>query len=230
MQINRIALFFLLSLTGNAQELQLNYDFRHSMEPSLNPRNFPTLFFKYFRSDTSGKGSTLIQVQSMLNGKQANMGETFLQVSQSLRFWKPKVFLALNYSGGVGATDDSFGYHIENSYGIGLSKNFIYPKLWISTGLLYRMDSRFQGSNAQLNLFIGGGLLNFRLMHSGSLVFLTRDSENGRKKLAFFGDPQLWYGIGQNYSVGTRINLYYHLLKEDNSVQVYPSAGIKKQF
>jgi hypothetical protein len=230
MQINTIAFFLLISLTINAQELQLNYDFRYSIDPDLNKRNFPTLFFKYFKSDTAGRGSTLIQIQSMLNGRQANIGETFVQISQSLRFWKPEVFLALNYSGGLGTTDDSYGFHIENSYGIGVSKNFIYPRIWISTGLLYRADHRFRGNNAQLNLFIGGGLFNFKLMYSGSLVFLTRDTVVGRKKVSFFGDPQLWYGIGHNYAVGTRINVYYHLLKEDNSVQIYPSLGIKKQF
>jgi len=32
------------ALTAGAQNLQLHYDFRHTISPATNPKNFPTLY------------------------------------------------------------------------------------------------------------------------------------------------------------------------------------------
>jgi hypothetical protein len=229
-----ILLLIGFSFQSISQELQLNYDFRHSIEPREYSRNFPTLFFKYFKEiDTLDKGSFLLQVQAQLDGKNYEPGQTFIQVSQSLKFWKPNIYLSLNYSAGLGVTDDSYGYVLPNTFALGLSKNFIYPKLWISTGIGYRLrPSYLDEVDVQLNVFVGGGLFNWKVMHSASFVFwsYTPSSTGKGKKIAFFGDPQLWFGIGKRFSIGSRFIILYHILSDDNAVQLYPTLGIKRQF
>jgi hypothetical protein len=52
-------------LPTGAQEVQLHYDWRHSVDPRNNARNFPALTFKDFKS--MDFGSFLIKVEADLN-------------------------------------------------------------------------------------------------------------------------------------------------------------------
>lgn len=221
----------------SGQELQIHYDFRHSVDPGINEKNFPMINFKYFKSlDTIGTGSFLIEVQSFLNGNKSNIGQTFFQVSQSLKFWKPKVYVSLNYSGGLGIAPPSYGYFISNSYGIGLGHPVIFPKTWINFSLMYRYSATIKPSHdPQFNFYIGGALLNYKLFYSSSIVSWAPNKDIGLpstlglkgKKNSFYGDPQIWFVLNKFMQVGTRTSLYYHVLNNSNSIQAYPTLGLK---
>jgi hypothetical protein len=238
---NIIVVIFCFALVGGyAQEIQLHYDFRHTMDPQANPKNFPMMVFKYFKPlDTLGTGSFLFEAQTFFNGDRSNIGQTFIQASQTIKFWKPRIYLAVNYSGGLGIAPPSYGYYIGNAYGIGVSTNLIFSTTWFAFNLGYRYSGTLKPSNdIQFNVYVGGGLFNYRLMYSCSLVTWATDKDNGLpqnegkagKKISFFADPQLWYGIGKKFSIGTRISLYYHVLNEENDVQAYPTLGVKRGF
>jgi len=95
----------LILLTGTllSQNIQLHYDLRHSLDEKLNPKNFPSFSFEYFKNiDTLNNGSFLFKLDSRLDGKNSNMGQVFTQISQSIKFWKPKIYLSVTYSGGLG--------------------------------------------------------------------------------------------------------------------------------
>ncbi len=226
--------------TSKAQELQIHYDFRHSTHPSVNPKNFPLLVFKYFKEiDTLGTGSFLFEMQSFLNGNKGFIGQTFIQSSQSLRFWKPKVYLTLNFSGGLGIAPPVYGFYISNSYGVGLSVPLVQKNSWYSFGLLYRYSDLAKPSHdIQTNIYIGGGLFNYKIMYSSSIVAWLTNKNDGLpenlqklgKKIAFFADPQLWYALKNGFSIGSRLSLYYHVLNNKNEVQAYPTIGLKKVF
>ena len=54
----------LMSMVGNialSQTLQLHYDFRHTTDPVRNNKNFPTVYFEYFKTLDSGKAGTLLK-------------------------------------------------------------------------------------------------------------------------------------------------------------------------
>lgn len=236
-------LFILLIIIGlqpaSAQEIQLHYDFRHSVSPRKNPKNYPLLVFKYFKEiDTVGTGSFLFEVQSHLSGKKTYIGQAFIQASQSLKFWKPKIYLYANFSGGLGVADPDFGYFISNSYGLGVSVPLVFKKSWYSFSLMYRYSDLVKPSHdVQSNIYIGGGLMNYRLMYGCTLVAWATNKNNGLaenahkkgKRLAFFADPQIWYGIGKGFSVGSRVSLFYHINNE-SGIQAFPTAGIKRTF
>jgi Domain of unknown function (DUF5020) len=229
-----------LSSHSGSQNLQIHYDFRHSLDHKLNAKNFPSFSFEYFKLiDTLGTGSFLLKVQADLSGKHQNVGQVFTQVSQSLRFWKPKIFLYLNYSGGIGVTPSAFGFYIPNSYGIGISYPFQWKGAWLAVNILFRYNAFDRPSyDPQLTFYFGKGISNYRFFVSGSFVFWTQNRNQGdaytqhlkKKKFAFFGDPQFWVNIKNGFSVGSRINVFHHLLTEGNQVQFYPTLGIKYQF
>jgi uncharacterized protein DUF5020 len=229
-----------LSIGGSSQNLQLHYDFRHSMDPKMNAANYPSLSFEYFKLlDTIGTGSFLAKIQADLKGKNNNTGEVFMQLSQSLRFWKPKIYLNLNFSGGLGVTATSFGFYIANSYGIGLSYPFQWNGAWLAANLSFRYNAFAKPSyDPQFTFYFGRGISNYRFFTAGSFVFWTENLNHGDdgtrdkkgKKFAFFGDPQFWVKIKNGLSAGTRINVFYHTLTDDDAIQLYPTLGLKYQF
>lgn len=223
-----------------SQNLQVHYDFRHSIDAKINPENFPGFSFEYFKQiDTLGTGSFLLKVQADLKGADNNVGQVFTQISQSLKFWKPKIYLSFNYSGGLGVTPSSFGYYLANSFGFGLSCPFQWKGAWLAAGVLYRYNAFEKPSyDPQFTFYFGRGFLNYKIFTAGSFVFWTQNNNQGTaitqtlhgKKLAFFGDPQIWFRVKNGFSAGSRINVFYHLLSADHRIQCYPTAGIKYQF
>jgi hypothetical protein len=240
MKISFLILLLLFTITGFSQNLQLHYDFRHSVNPGLNHKNFPTFSFEYFKNvDTLGTGSFLLKLDASLSGTQNNVGQVFTQISQSLRFWKPKIYLSLTYSGGLGVTETSFGYYLSNAFGAGVSYPFQFKGAWMATSLCFRMNVFEKPSyDPQLTVYFGKGFFNYKIFAAGSFVFWTENRNRGNdlassltgKKFAFFGDPQIWFKVKNGFSAGSRINVYYHLLKEDNSILFYPTLGLKYQF
>lgn len=235
-----LLIFSLFTWSGWAQNLQIHYDFRHATDPALNTKNFPTFSFEYFKDiDTLETGSFLLKMDVQLDGKHNNIGKVFTQLSQSLKFWKPKVYLSLNYSGGLGVTPASYGYYLSNSFGIGVAYPFQWHGAWVATSWLFRANIFDKPSyDPQFNLYFGKGFLNYKILAAGSFVFWSENRNQGNeytkdlrgKKFAFFGDPQIWFKVINRVSIGSRINVYYHLLSDDNQIQIYPTMGAKYQF
>ena len=240
MKLLFFSISLLISISTFSQNLQFHYDFRHSMDPKLNPVNFPSFSFEYFKNiDTVGTGSFLFKIQADLKGTDNNMGQVFTQLTQTLRFWKPKVYLSLTYSGGLGVTPTSYGFYLSNSFGAGVSYPFQWKGAWISTSLSYRYNAYKRPSHdPQFVFYFGRGFFNYKIWMAGSIVSWTENRDQGidytkdltGKKFCFFGDPQIWFNVKNGFSVGTRVNLYYHLLTIDNQLQVYPTLGTKYQF
>jgi uncharacterized protein DUF5020 len=225
---------------GFSQNLQLHYDFRHSIDPKLHEKNYLTLSFEFFKQiDTVSTGAFLLKMQADFSGKNANIGQIFTQVSQTLRFWKPKVYLYLNYSGGLGVTSNAFGYYIANSYAAGASYPFQWNGAWISMNLALRCSAFEKPSyDPQFTFYFGRGFANYKFFTAGSFVFWTENRNHGDaatqnlqgKKFAFFGDPQFWIKIKNSFSIGTRVNILYHLLNDKNEIKIYPTLGFKYDF
>jgi hypothetical protein len=67
--------FIFIGVIGNAQSLQLHYDLRHTIKPKLNPKNFLTLYFEYFKDQDTGKSDSegpIIKLGSLLLKTQAD--------------------------------------------------------------------------------------------------------------------------------------------------------------
>jgi hypothetical protein len=235
--------FFIIaavSLPGFSQNVQFYYDFRHSVDPELNQRNFPALSFEYFKDlDTVGTGSFLFQLDTQFDGKNCNMGQAFVQISQSLRFWKQKPGLSFYYSGGLGVTTLETGYHLTSAFGTGSSCTFQWKGAWIATALYFRITFFDKYSyDPQITLYFGKGFLHYRIFTDGSFVFWTENRDRGEintenmkgKKFAFFGNPKIWIKVKGGLSAGFRVNVFYNLIGEEGQLQFYPATGIKYQF
>ncbi len=236
---------FLISGVVAAQSLQLNYDLRHTVDPKRNPKNYPTLYFEYFKTLDSGHalikpGSFLLKLQADFTGDQSNLGKYYMQVSQEFRCWKPKIFLDLQYSGGLGITDPrQYSYYIVNTYSAGISYPFRWGKAYLSTVLFYKYVPYARPSNDFLYTFyFYRGLANYKLEFLGDFSVWTENKNHGDeltklergKRFFFFAEPQLWWNIKKGFAAGTRVNINYHVLTTDNLLQVYPTVAVRYKF
>jgi hypothetical protein len=221
-----------------SQNIQLHWDLRHTIDPVVNPKNFPSFSFEYFKNtDSIRQGSFMLKLEYRLDGRNSNPGQVFTQVSQSFRFWKPKINLSVTYSGGLGVNSDFYGYYIPNSFGLGPAVTFQVEGTWIASSAYFRVNVFDRPSyDPQLTIWFGRNLFNYCVYVSGSFVFWTQNNNQGSeatmnltgKKFAFFGDPQFWFKIKKGFSAGSKINVYYNLL--NSRIQFYPSLGLKYQF
>lgn len=226
------------ALFSQAQQLQFHYDFRHSLNANLNRRNYASLTFEYFKVYDS-TGSFLLKTQTDFTGENNNIGQLFIQISRNLRYWRPKIQLTLTYSGGLGVAPPTYGYSLTNTFGVGAAYPFQWRGAWFSTSLVYRFSAFPKPSHdPQFTFYFGKGFFNYRIMVAGSIVAWSENRNQGNdftkdlsgKKVAFFGDPQCWVKLTKAVSVGSRINLYYHILTTENQVQIYPTFALKNQF
>jgi len=55
---------------------------------------------------------------------------------------------------------------------------------------------------------------------------MMTQNESG-KRFFLYGEPQFWVRVMGDFSVGVRMNIYYHVNTNENSWQIYPAAGIR---
>ncbi|MBN2000908.1 DUF5020 family protein [candidate division KSB1 bacterium] len=154
--LRRLVFLFLLivfipSFSLFSQSLQLQYDLRHSVDPQNNKSNYPSLYYEYFRNVKNGAFFT--KIQSDFFGERHNIGQMYLQLFGEYKFWKPLLFLHLEYNGGLGiAEGTTYGYHINNAYLLGTAYPFLWGADWQSASLCYRHSALKKPSlDLQLN-------------------------------------------------------------------------------
>ena len=230
-----------------SQNLQLHYDLRHTVDPKNNPTNFPTLYFEYFKLQDTGKadtgkpfikpGSFLVKMEADMLGDQQNIGKGYVQVAQSLRCWKPPVYLSLQYSGGLGVTDPKqYSYFIVNTFAAGVAYSFQWEKAWFSSILYYQVTLYTRPSHDPLyTLYWWKGFFHYKLEFAGDFSIWTADKDQGDeatsgmrgKRFFFFAEPQIWYDLNKSFALGSKVNMYYHVNTTDNHLQAYPTIAVK---
>ena len=229
-----------------SQQLELHYDPRHSLDPKRNTKNFTTLYFEYFKSIDSGNsfvrpGSFLLKIQSDLSGEKSNIGKFYMQVSQTFRFWRPNIYIHLQYSGGLGVTEPrQYSYYITNAFSLGVAHPFRRGNnAFFNAYISYKYGAFKKPSHDIILAFFWLKFFsNFKNNFSGNVVSWTDNKNHGDtltmdlkgKRFSILGDPQLWFTLKKGFSVGTKINLYYHVLTSEDIFQAYPTLGVRYKF
>lgn len=231
--------FVVISSSLSGQILQLHFDPRHTLDPAHNAANFPTIYFEYYKAwDTSG--AFFMKTEADLQGANHNIGKFYTQLSQSFKLWKPKVYVQLQYSGGMGiAEPGSYSYYITNAYSVGAVYPFQWKGAWFSTSLSYTLNAFKKPSNDLLySLYWGKGFWNYKFEFSGDVELYTvnknlGDAATGNlhgKWVSFFGEPQVWFRIHKGFAMGSKINMYFHVLTDESLLQVYPTLAARFKF
>jgi len=228
-----------------AQNLQLHYDFRHTIDPAHNSQNFPTLYFEYFKAMDSTSSfikpnSFFMKIEDDLQGDRDNIGKSFIQVSQTFRLWRPKIFAAIQYSGGLGVTDPAqYSYYINNCLSVGPSYPFQWKGAYFNAELFYNYNIlKKPSSDVMLSFYWGKGFWNYKMEFDGDFELYTLNHNQGDvatqnlkgKLVSFFGEPQVWFKIKRGFSMGSKAIMYYHVIIPQNLFEIYPTIAARVKF
>ena len=222
---------------ATAQDLQLHYDWRHSVDPRNNARNFPALTFKTFKALEFG--SFLLKLEANLDGRQNNVSKGYLEVSQTLRFWKAPVYILGEYTGGLGLFDDaSGGYYLANAYIVGAAHPFRWNGGFANVSLGYKRTNFPRASQDPHASIYWGRSLGKRWAFASTGVFWTQNRNHGDdftagltgKRGSFLIENELWWRAVGLVSVGSNVRVSRNVYATDGRLLVYPTAGVRYLF
>ena len=239
--------FFRLLLLGCAtaatarvargQDLQIHYDWRHTVDPHNNARNFPSLTFKSFKALEFG--SFLLKLEANLDGTQHNVSQGYLEVSQSVRFWKAPLYVLGEYSGGLGLFDGGGGgFYIANGYHVGVAYPFQIGGGWASAVVAYKHTNFARASHDPQGTFYWGRPFSKRGAFATTGVFWTQNRNHGDeftaslrgKEGAFLVENEIWWRAVGLVSVGSEVRVSRNVYASDGRLLVYPTLGIRYLF
>jgi hypothetical protein len=211
---------FLLS-----QNLQLHYDFRHSLDRK-NPiqRNFFVATFEMYEPDKLG--STFMFVDFEFSKERGNLNGVYTEIARAFKINDFPFQPHIEFNGGVG-----FGFVVENAYLAGLAYPFKCGNFFFNTYLAYKYHNFAKASHdAQLTFVWDGNILNNKVTIRGFAdLWSVNRSDNGEtgKKNVFYSEPQFWYNINKHFAIGTEIKLAYNFHWWASNFKAYPTLGVK---
>ncbi len=243
--MNRLFLLLLLGCATTTtarvaqaqQDLQLHYDWRHTVDPRHNARDFPALTFKSFKALEFG--SFLLKLEANLDGAQHNVSQGYLEVSQTMRFWKAPVYALGEYTGGLGLFDGgSGGFYIANAYLLGVAYPFKMNGSWASASVAYKHTNFSRASHDPQATLYWGRPLGARWAFASTGVFWTQNRNHGDdftaslngKEGAFLVENEIWWRAFGLVSVGSEVRVSRNVYATDGRLLVYPTLGVRYLF
>jgi hypothetical protein len=222
---------------AQAQDLQLHYDWRHTVDARNNARNFPELTLKSFKALEFG--SFLFKLEADLDGSQHNVSKGYLEVSQTLRFWTAPIYALGEYSGGLGLVDGTTGgYYLENAYLLGAAYPFKWQGSWANVYIAYKHTSFPQSSHDPQASLYWGTPFRERWAFASTGVFWTQNKNHGDvftagltgKRFSFLIENEIWWRAVPLLSVGSEIRISRDVYAVDGRLLVYPTVGVRYLF
>jgi len=224
-----------LSFTAYAQNLQLHFDPRHALHgDKISTKNYFTATFEMFKPDKWG--STFMFVDLDFNQSRGNIGTAYLEIARDIKLGKSPIMAHVEFNGGVGNAE-SFGFSIENAYLAGASYATNVKGVNLSTYLAYKYNAFEKVSNdIQWTVTWGANLFNNKVTLSGFLDIWTQnknkthgEGESG-KHIVLLTEPQFWYNLTSNLSLGTEIEISNNFLINKDKAYVNPTLAAKWNF
>lgn len=205
---------FMFLVTAHAQNIQLHYDFGED-------RKMPTTTIEMFRPDSAG--STFFFVDFDYGSKSSDVNGVSLaytEISRNLRFWDIPIDIHAEYNGGFGQfkinNTSSGAYTINHAALLGATysiHNADFSKVF-TLQVLYKyidqkMDATFQFTGVW-GLHFFDRKVSFTgfadLWKEDNIVF-DDDGVASESEYVFLTEPQLWYNINKNISLGGEIEI-----------------------
>ena len=226
--------FFLFPMALMAQNLQVHYDFGKN-------RQYITTTFEMFKPDKWGNTFFFVDYDYNLDANK-NVSLSYMEIARCISLSKTlPLGVQVEYNGGLLASD-GIAYPINNAFLVGLdygwhnndfSKNVNLKVLY--KNILGKNPASFQLTGVwNLNYF------NNKLTLSGFADFWREDNTNftdasglgiipTNTKYVFITEPQIWYNISPNISVGSEVEVACNFGTVD-SWKVCPTLAAKWNF
>src|SRR5690554_6966372 len=215
-----IALFCLL-VSAKGQNLQLHFDPRSSLYgDDVSGINYLTVTFEFFKPDQWG--NTFMFVDFDFSFDKRNPGLIYGEIAREFKIGDFPLLPHIEYNGGLGLVrGEDFGFSIPSSYLAGFGYPFQLGNFFMSTYLAYKLNAFEQVSNdAQWTVTWNASLANNKISLGGFMDLWTEDksftegTEANGKKLILLSEPQIWFNITPNFSLGSEVELSYNFVNK----------------
>ncbi len=221
-----IALFMLIiAFNINAQtNLQLHYDFG-------NGRNYLTSTLEMFKPDKWGNSFFFVDMD-FNQGIENHPSLAYMEIARCLKFWEGPLSAHVEYNGGL-LLAGAAGFPINNAYLAGIDygwNNADFSKT-LNLKVLYKYIQGKQNS-AQITGVWGIHFLKGKMSFTGFADLWWEKNTyafDGVTHPVFISEPQIWYNISKNLSVGSEIELGYNFAPVQG-FKVCPTLGAKWNF
>lgn len=185
----------------NAQNIQLHYDFGHSIYDELDDRAKLTTTVEMFRADKWGSTFFFVDMDYAHN----EVASAYWEIARELKFWKAPLSIHVEYDGGLNYIKDSYLGGVTYTYN---SKDF--SKGFSASAMYKYINGNESKSNFQLT---GTWYWNFgdgKFSFSGFADFWREkhtDINGNKHDFSFIAEPQLWFNLNALKGVDKDFNL-----------------------
>ena len=235
-----------IALNAAAQNVQLHYDFGHTINSNLSNRPSVTTTVEMFKPD--GLGSTFLFVD--IDYQRDGVAGAYWEISREFNFTRDKHWAAhIEYNGGLSSDEDTWNAtRFQHALLLGGAYNW-HNASYSSTFSIQAMYKRyFKNRHWQLDGFNG-----FQLTGVWSTTFGRRGlctfsgfidvwyDKNVSGKLITLTEPQFWFNLNAikgwekvKLSIGTEVEMsncfVYDRLGRNNRFYCIPTAAAKWTF
>ncbi len=220
---NRITLFLFL-FTGIifCQNIQLQYELDSD-------RKYVVSTLEMFKPDDYGSTFWFVDFEYNDTGNK----------SASLAYWEIARYLdlpvtdlfqfTLQYNDGLSSSFGGFG--LGQVWLTGISKQLNLSGLPITVDILYRQQVGFDSPDIQFTGVWYKPLLNEKLIFTGFVDIWSADnSAADGKDWVVFSEPQIWYALSKNASIGGEAHIQYNFPMKNDTWELFPTVGLKWDF
>lgn len=209
-----LLLVVLVSFSMTAQNIQLHYDMGDG-------RQYLTSTVEMFKLDKWGNTFFFIDMDysgTKIDGENApGIGLAYWEIAREIKLWKAPIALHLEYNGGISANKNvrTFGtaYLAGPSYTF-LAKDYTGSLTLMALYKNIRNTLNNRPSNFQITAVWTKNFFNNQLTFNGFLDYWTenhlvfsKDGQASASKAVFLCEPQLWYNVTKNVSLGGEVEL-----------------------
>ncbi len=210
-----LVLALVCTLGAFSQNLQVHYDMGKD-------HNFVTTTFEMFKPDAYG--NTFAFTDMDYNSLNGGVSFAYWEIARVFKTEKMPIGIQVEYNGGT---------FVNNAWltGVDYSWNASDFSKGFSLKALYKYIKDKHNASFQLEGVWYLHLLDNKLTFNGFMSFWKEDNVFGTKKtqFVFLSQPQLWYNVTKNFSVGTEIEICSNFAGEEG-FKVNPTLGLKYNF
>lgn len=224
--------------TVQAQNLQLHFDPRSSLygDDVAAPINYLTATFEMYKPDQWG--NTFMFVDVDFNFDKRNPGLVYAEIAREFQLGDFPLLPHIEYNGGLGLVRGiDAGFSIPSAYLGGFGYPFKLGSFFMNTYVAYKLHAFEEVSHdAQWTFTWNATFANDKLSLGGFFDLWTENKdrlgtgEETGKKLVLLSEPQIWYNITPNFSIGSEIELSYNFVLGSNSFYAIPTLATKWNF
>ena len=230
-----IALMAVATLSANAQNIQLHYDFGRNIYTGEEAgRSKVTVTLEQFKADQWGSWYYFVDLDLSSHFTES----AYTEISREFNLNKNLPIAAhVEYDGGL---SKSGSFQQAGLIGAAYNgHNADFSKTW-SVQLLYKQffksyDNTHSYASAQLTGVWGLNFLDNKLSFAGFIYFWRGEKANGHGCLVVLTEPQLWYNFTKHFSVGTEWEISDNFVynadpTSDKTFFINPTLAVKWNF